>query len=287
MILTSCQSNKQKDHSKAIVSVTILPQKYLIDQISGNTIQVNVMVPKGGSPATYEPTSSQLSSLSESIYYFSTGNLGFEKAWQTRLQKVNPAMKIIDQSIDLQLIRGIEHHGDHHHEGGIDPHIWMSPKNMIQMSTQIFEALSSINPQLKEQYQQNHQRLTEKIKALDIKTAHEMKTISGAKFMIFHPSLSYFARDYNLQQISIEREGKQPSSAHIQSIIQTAQKNSISTIFIQAEFSQEAAKAIAKEVNAEIVVLNPLEYEWLDNIQSISLAIKQSFTKNNPSFVNN
>ena len=119
----------------------------------------------------------------------------------------------------------------------------------------------------------------EEINDLDIKTAESLSNLQKKEFLIFHPALSYFARDYGLKQIPIQLEGKDPSPAYFRKIISYANENDIRTIFIQEEFDIENAKVIAGEISGNIIQINPLDYNWPKQIEQITQSLVD-FDKN-------
>lgn len=230
------------------ISVSIQPQKYIVEQLMGDTIPINVLIPKGSSPATYAPSPSQIKSLSESTLYLRIGHIGFEEAWIPRIKEINPHLKIEDTSTGISYIRGEDHyHGDHVHKGGIDPHIWTSPKTMITVIKNTQEALTTAFPQNKENIIENGKALLNKVSQLDEKYAHTLETVQKRRFYIFHPAYTYLARDYGLQQISIEDKGKEPSAQWLRQLIDKGKEQETQAIFIQEEFDQR---------NAEIILTN-------------------------------
>lgn len=140
LALSACIDNNQEVEKKSL-TVSILPQKYFIEALAGDIYNINVMVTPGASPASYEPTPRQMAMLSNSELYFMIGHLVFEEVWIPRITKINPDLKVIDLSSGIKLIgvdeeNIIEHkHAtqDVHSHHGIDPHIWMSPKQAKQI----------------------------------------------------------------------------------------------------------------------------------------------------------
>lgn len=263
-LLGSCQSG-QDLNDKTVLSVSILPQKYFIEKIAGNLIEVNVLIPPGASPATYEPTLAQLSRLHQSEAYMRIGYVGFELSWMDKIQSVNPEMKIVDLSMGVDLIREDsqekeEHHG--HSHGGIEPHIWMSAINAKIIASNIFRELVLLLPGEEEGMQKNHIEFQNELDSLHRKISVHMQTIGQRNFLIFHPALSYFSRDYDLHQYSIEIEGKTPSPAHLKRLTDLSLEKDITTIFVQSQFDKRHAEILAGEVNAEIVQFNPLDEQW-------------------------
>ena len=258
--ITSCSDKKNTPTS---ISVSVLPQKYLVEQLMGNDVPVNVLIPKGSSPATYSPSPVQVKNLSQSKIYLRIGHIGFEQAWMGRISEINPELIILDTSIGISLIRGEDHvHGDHVHEGGVDPHIWTSPKAMLTVLKNTQEALINHFPKSKEQILKRGLVLEKKMIQLD--DEFEMKCNSFAKksFYIFHPAYTYLARDYGLEQISIERKGKEPSAQWLKKLIDYGREQDIKAIFIQEEFDKRNADVIADELDIPAIQVNPLSADW-------------------------
>ena len=260
--IVSCQSGKV-DKNENQISVSILPQKYFIEKIAGDDFNINVLIPPGASPATYEPTPSQMKGVAKSIAYFKIGHIPFEYAWLNNLIEGAGEIKVIDLSKGIELIRGPEvRHGDHFHKGGIDPHIWSSPKSMKIVAENIYKELIQMNPKEKMKYQANYNRFLAELENLN-QVGKSVIDSSGHKaFMIFHPALSYLARDYGLEQIAIEVDGKDPSPAQMKNLVLKAKEHHIKVVFIQKQFNMDNAEAIAKEIGARVEQIDPLSENW-------------------------
>jgi len=271
----SCKSKQNKVDNK-LISVSILPQKYFIERIAGDDFKVNVLIPPGASPASYEPTPKQMQDMSKSSLYLRIGHIPFEKAWLSKLFEGNSEIKSFDLSEGIELIRGPEtRHGDHVHEGGIDPHIWSSPKTAMQLVANTFKVLVQLAPEKEQLYTANYLKLMSEINIMDKGSETIFSQMPSKAFMIYHPALSYIARDYGLTQISIEADGKAPSPAHMKNIIKLAKTNDIKVIFLQKQFNTENAKTIAKEINAELIQIDPLSEDWLTEMNRIMGYLKR------------
>ncbi len=269
VIMSSCQNaDNEKDHP--VVSVSIVPLEYFVDRLTGEAVDVNVMVPPGASHATYAPSTSQLQKLSDSQLYFRIGHLGYEEAFMHRLQAINPDMQVVNLSDGVRLIRGeVIDHGDHVHEGGIDPHIWMSPKVMLDRLPVIKEALLATYPDIEDDIRANAATLHADIMDLDERLQQLTEELSQKTFLIFHPALTYMARDYGLHQIPIERHGKEPSPALLRQVITEARAHSASVIFIQQEFDMRSAELVSAEADVKLVQINPLAYDWIGSVNHV------------------
>ena len=275
ILLSGCFSGAPKQKNK-VLFVSILPLKYFTDKIVGNTYKVEVTVPPGVGPETYSPTPKQIMLLSEANAYFSIGYLGFEQSWLENFRSTNPDLQIFITSKDINLIRDGEQHGEHVHSQGVDPHIWSSPKAAVQIAKNICNGMIQIDPGNSEFFRKNLSVLLTEIGKVDSTVITLIAKASSKKFIIFHPALGYFARDYGLTQLSIEFDGKVPSPRHLQTVIETAKSENIRFIIIQKEFDQKNAEIIAKETGSKIVQIDPLDYNWPQQI--ISIAEKLSDT---------
>lgn len=276
--ISSCVQQREINPELPLISVSILPQKYFIEQLAGNKVEVNVMVPPGASPATYEPTVSQLSQLDQSVLYMKMGYLGFELSWMDKIRSVNPGMEVINLSDGVRLIYNQEdthHEGHDHHHGGADPHIWMSARNASGIAANMARALTGVLPEDSIQIANKLSILLNRIDSLDREIGNILAETKGKSFMIYHPSLSYFARDYDLEQLSLELEGKTPSPSHMKELSDLGREHGISTIFVQVEFDRKNAEVLAAEIGAKIVPLNPLDEEWPTQMMYIAKKLKE------------
>lgn len=287
LIIISCGNPKEnQQEQKDSVTVSVLPQKYFVEKIVGDRFNVNVMIPPGASPVTYEPTPKQMKDLSDSKVYIRIGHIEFEKSWMNKLKNVNPEMEIIDQSEVAELIEPEgenSHQHDHHHNGhhhhGVDPHIWISPKEVKKQVEFIYKFFIKNYPKSESEFTSNYHAFKKELDSLDQYLQETLKPFQNKKFLIFHPALSYIARDYGLEQISIEIDGKEPTPANIQEIIGVAKDENIKVIFVQSQFSTHNAEVIAKEIQGQVVQIDPLDYNWNQSIKMIADQIAKSYSK--------
>jgi len=257
---TGCNPSEKNNHGN-IITVSILPQKYFTEKIAGSQYNINVMIPPGASPATYEPSPRQIRDLSNSDVYLRIGKIGFETAWIDKLEHNYPGIPFIDVSEGIDFITTMHVHDDHRHEGS-DPHIWMSPKNTLKICNNIFRGLSGIFPHDSVLFRKNYKKLLLEINRVDSMFTSFSSGLEGKHFLIYHPALGYLARDYDMVQHVLELEGKEPPPSHIAEIIKEAELNNINYIFVQSQFSMDNAKSLAREINAEIIEINPLNEDW-------------------------
>lgn len=269
-------SSKGSRDGKRVLTVTIEPQRYFLDRIVGNAFTINTLVPVGTSPETYEPAPSVMVNMGKSEVYFMVGDLGFERAWSQRLAENNPEVLIVNCSDGVERMEGHEHHHDegdahhHHHHDGMDPHVWSSPKAVKLFTRNMLEAVVNADPGNEEIYRENYRQLLGTIERTDSTIQTLLDNAKGRSFIIYHPALGYFARDYGLSQLSIEFEGKNPSPSQIKELVDIARAEKVNTIFVQMGFDKKNAEVIAQEINGEIFVIDPLAYEWDEELIRIA-----------------
>ncbi len=278
LLATSCRTGSET-MDKPVISVSIIPQQYFVEQLAGDLADINVMIPPGASPATYEPTISQLGKLHQSAVYMRIGFVGFERSWMDKITSVNPGMKIVDLSEGVEIImeeagEREDHHGHTHH--GTDPHIWMSTINARIIARNIYNELLLLFPGEKESLLAMFDQFSLSLDSLHLAITNTLEGIENRKFMIYHPALTYYARDYGLEQFSLEIEGKTPSPAHLKQMTDLAIHHQISKILIQNQFDRINAEVLAKETGSEIIQFDPLDLQWGEQMRYIAEQLNPS-----------
>jgi zinc transport system substrate-binding protein len=277
ILIVSC--GRRNEPGSKIISVSIAPFKYFVKEIAGSNFTVNVMVPAGTDPHVYEPSPDQINKLHQSVAYISNGCLGFEKSWLDRFYEVNRNMKKLSLADNIDLITPGRHSGGELSEGA-DPHYWVSPLCAFKVASSVKEFLVELDPPNSEQYEENYEMLVEKISEVD-SIAKELSSFKGNRaFMIYHPNLGYLARDYGLEEISVEYEGKEPAPLRFKELIDRAKKDHLKVILVQREFDTKIAKEIADETGARITIIDPLSEDWYASTKEIIKILKDSFLEN-------
>jgi len=280
IFFTSCSGGGVKDseEGKRVITVSIVPFRYFVEAIGGDDFSVNVMVPAGSNPHIYEPFPDQIFRLRKSVAYISNGYLGFEITWLGRFYDTNETMKKLTLSQNIEPL-GPEHHQEGDHVEGADPHYWVSPKCALIMAASVKDFLVELNPDSKSKYETNYQKLLTVISGIDRKATDLFSGVRSKSFMIYHPNLGYLARDYGLEEIAVEYEGKEPPPSRMKNLIDRARAGGIKTIFVQREYDAKNAKAIADEIGAEVRIIDPLSGDWPGSTLEIINALNESFTE--------
>jgi zinc transport system substrate-binding protein len=279
---TSTQTEQNQDELQVIVS--ILPQAYFVERIGGGQVSVQVMVGPGEEAHTYEPSPEQMKDLSTADLFFTIG-IEYEETWVPRFIDINPDLTFFDSAegiIRIPVADAHDHDEDHEeisadsdqsHEEGLDPHVWLSPQNGKIIARNILAALIEVSPQNKQTFEENYDALIADIDQLDESIRSSLAVINSRTFMVFHPAWGYFADQYDLEQVSVQVGGQDPSPSEMAALVDIARDEAIRVIFVQPSFNSEDAQSIAKEINAEIASVDPLSRDWLMNLENVAAAL--------------
>jgi zinc transport system substrate-binding protein len=276
------------------VIVSILPLADFVENIGGERVAVTVMVPPGADYHTFAPTPGQLREVSRAKAFVKVGSgVEFELAWMDRIRAQNEEMLIVDSSVGIELMemvahcpyheeeehedkrhhKGEDHEKEHHHHASLDPHIWLSPSNARIMVQNISEGLIKIDPEHADFYRENLETYLRELDALDRYISKLFEGFANRYFLIYHPAFGYFARDYNLKQLAIEHEGKEPTPKVIMESIDLAKKHNLSYVFVSPLFPVRHAEVIAREIGAQTVIIDHLPRHFIPGIRDIASAL--------------
>ncbi|MDZ7840444.1 MAG: zinc ABC transporter substrate-binding protein [Gammaproteobacteria bacterium] len=264
--------------------VSIKPLQFLVEQVGGRRVEIAVVVEAGQSPETYEPTPRQISGLADADIFFGVG-MPLEPVWRRQLRQTgSSAPQWVDLSDGLPADPDAhDDHGEneseagtHYHHGGIDPHIWLSPVNAQHMATGIADALAAIDPANADRYRENAETLRTALTALDREISETLADSGVDAFLVYHPAWGHFARAYDLEQISIESEGKQPGPRGLVEVVQKAEEKHIKTLFIDPMHNDRLARTVADAIGARLEVLDPLALDYFDNLRRTARVIADS-----------
>lgn len=259
----------EKLDNKPLISVSIEPLRNIVEHLAGDYYKVVTLTPVGASPETYEPTPKQLMDVSNSKLYFAIGTLGFEKQQLERMKETAPTLKIYTVSDGISLL-SVQHEG---HGDSTDPHIWMSPKNVVQMARNVCNALCQNDPEHTAVYKKKMAELERHADEIDRRIRLMVSKVRYRNFLIYHPALAYFANEYGFRQLTIEQDGKEPSSEHLATIISEAKAAEVHIIFLQREFKGRSVKSFSEATGARVVIINPLAYRWDNEVIATAKAL--------------
>ena len=266
---------------KIAVFVSIVPQKFFVEQIGKGLVEIHVMVEPGASPATYEPKPAQMAAISKSRIYFSIG-VPFEKTWLKKIAAANPGMRIVHTEHGIQKMPMAAHRHDggkgrekeHHDHAVPDPHVWLSPPLVMVQARNILTALQEADPAHHSDYEANFKAFAAMLVDLDGELRGIFAGKRGLQFMVFHPAWGYFAHAYGLKQVPIEIEGKEPKPAQLKKLIDHARAHKIKVVFVQPQFSSKSAEQVAKEIGGQVAFVDPLALNWAENLREVATKFK-------------
>ena len=253
----------------AVVSIT--PQKTFLQEIAKDKVNITTMVKPGVSMHTYEPKPSDMKKIAKADIYFGIG-VEFEEHWLDKFKSLNQKMLIVDTSKGIKKLSSL-HKDEHTKDEHLDPHIWTSPSNVKIIASNILDALVLKDSKNKEFYIKNYKEFINKIENTNKQIKDILSKKDHNRFMVFHPSWQYFAKQYNLKQIPIEIEGKNPKPKMLKELIVKAKKNNIKAIFASPYKSDKMAKLIANELKIKVIKITPMSQKWSDTLIKMAKAI--------------
>lgn len=288
VVMSGCGDKSKSIVGKPTITVSLEPQKYFLDKIVGDKIQVECLLKNGANPENYEPAMSDLMTLQRSVAYLKMGNVGFEQVLVDKLAQNDESLLVYDSSHGIDFIMGThdccEHqhhnheHGDesvegHNHALSADPHTWTSVINAKIIARNMLDVVLDVDSANTDYYNANYNSLIASLDSLDNYASAKLAPHKGEAFLVWHPSLSYFARDYGLEQISVGQIGKELSAQQLQTQIDNARNHNAHVFFFQKEFDSQQASVLNKQIGAKMININPLSYEWETEIRRVIDAI--------------
>lgn len=265
----------EKSTAKPYILVSVAPYKFFVEKIAEETVDVGLMVPAGASSHTFEPSPRQMLNAGQADIWFQIGE-GFEPKATAALKAHHPDMKFVDLRKGVDLIydsdcaTGHCHCAHHASEGCADPHFWLSARQGKIQAKTIAEALSKQYPQHAQLYAKRLDNFLKELDDLDQEIKEKLAPLKNRTIMVSHPAYAYFCRDYQLKQLSIEFEGKDPSPQQLTKVLTQARKENVKTIFIQIQYNNKGARLIAREIGAKVVTLDPYAENYFHSMRDIA-----------------
>lgn len=277
--LVSCGEKRTNNGTdKPLVTVSVAPQAWFVDQISGGLVAARPMVPRAANPEEYDPSPLDIARLEESALFIYTGTLPFEIAWIDRLSGTETKVLNLAERMPHDLLFPVEEaHGDGHTHPLGDPHFWTSFEGGRQIAEVSFEALVGLLPGDSTVLRQNYEALLAKISDLEDESREAYASDASPKaFLIYHPSLTAYSREMGLRQLVIEEDGKEPSPRHLASVLHEAAAAGVKTVLVQKEFNPSGSRSAAKELSIKTVEINPYDYDWEGQMRLLVSALTET-----------
>lgn len=275
MLLSVLLSNQSMAKPDGMIIVSIPPLEYMMQRIVGDSIAVDSLVSTNGSPELFEPSPKELLKIQNADLYFALG-LPFEKKWLATIRQ--------QKSIDIeenccQDLRSLDVSHTHIHDQHKDPHIWTDPVLSIEIARRMKDSVTRLFKDKEILFENNFLKLEQELITLDKEIRNQTQQLTHRTFIVSHPAWSYFSKRYALEQLSIEQEGKETGARARSRLLQSAKQKKISAVYHQAQLNSKSARLFADEINAEVIEINPLEYDHITNLKLTADLIVKSLNK--------
>ena len=272
-----------------VAYMPVLPYEFLMEKLASGLVDIRTIVGEGDDCHDYSPTPKQVTKISKSnlIFY---GDLGFEGNFFVKLGDGNKAPKQIDLLGGLKLLEGScaaceaakkeghdhAHNHNHDHDELKDPHVWLSPNMLKQQAQNLTKELKTyLGESAHGELDSNLAALTKELDQVDKELREALAPLKGQKFYVYHGAFAYFAADYGLEQVAIEIGNRKPTPKQLTKIANQAKQDNVKIVFVQPQFDQSSAKALASAIGGEVATLDPLEKDVVANLRKIAAAMKQ------------
>lgn len=256
--------------TKPTVVVSIEPYRYFTEQIAGDKVKVVTLVPRGASPETYEPTARQMVEIADSRMYLLIGTTPFEQSWTRRIAETvgssSSSLRLVDTSRGVLSVRD--------RQGVADPHLWMSTRNAILIAGNIYKALKEEFPADSTYFHHRLLSFTAAAHRLDSTIVTTLPQTKPLTFLIYHPALTYFAREYGLRQLVLEEEGKEPTASSMAAVIRQARTARVRTFFVQQEVANRNNEVVEQALQLRPTLIQPLGYDWPKEMMLVAKSLR-------------
>lgn len=274
MFIAGCKSSINE--KRMIVTVSIEPQRWLAERIVGDKADIKVLLLGDANPENFDPPISALRDASRSALFMQMGHLPWESALIEKIKAGREDLLVVDTSDGIELIHGGHSHDDHECEE-IDPHTWTSVKNARIIASNMLKGLQTADPAHADFYATNYKALDAELDSLDRSISSRLSSLRGKVFIVWHPSLSYFARDYGLKQLALGMENKEMTLPMMQQKIEQAKQGSIGVFFVQPQMDAGGkADPVIDAAGAVKRVIRPLSPDWKGELENIVDALTDS-----------
>ncbi|MEI8243750.1 MAG: zinc ABC transporter substrate-binding protein [bacterium] len=265
---------------RPLIYVGLPPQRWLVQQLAGDRVQVGLLLSPGQNPHTFEPTARQVGDLAAARCYLMMG-LPFERALVKKIQATNPSLLVRDVAAGVprrMAPRHVRHPGDAEDADGCsegaDPHVWLTPAAMAILASNTVAALSACDPAGRGTYEARLMLLREQCARLDVELRTLLAPVRGGVMLSYHASWGYFTDAYVLRQVAIETEGRAPAARQLAALIDLAKQEKVRRIFLEPPYDPRPGQTLARQIHAEVVIIDPLAEDWDTNLRRIAEQVR-------------
>lgn len=283
LVFAGCHPVAEPSAGRIRAAVTVPPQAFFVERIGGDRVEVEVMIPPGYSHVDYPLSPGRMAALSRARLYVKVGHPAFE----FEAEQIDPFLEGLDGVEVVDMSRGMDLIGEeagevhpesedgHGHSGG-DPHVWVAPDTVAVAARNIAAALLRIDPAHAGEYRANLVSFEAEIAGLDREIRARLDHHRGDRFMVYHPTWGYFARQYGLRQVAIEAEGKEPGAGRLIRLIDLARREDVKVVFVQSGFPRKSAQVIADAVGGRVLTADPQDRDWAANLRRVAAELDEA-----------
>ncbi len=259
-----------QNKSETKIVATFLPIYMFTKGVTGESGEVEILIPPGTDPHEYQATPNNVRSIAEADVLVKNG-LGLEEfldklvdaAGNYQLQEIDASQKIKALEEDNH-DHDHDHDHDHSHETG-NPHVWLDPVLAQQQVKNIRDGLIKADPNNAATYQVNADIYLKKLQKLDQEFQTRLAPFKGCKFIAFHDAYPYLAKRYNLQQMAVvELPQDNITPADIQRVIRAAKEYQVKGLLAEIGFNDSRIQQIAQDIGLPVKMLDPINSGSLD-----------------------
>ncbi len=291
LALVGCGQTPQENQGKLQVVTTVYPVYDVVKKVAGDQADVTLLVPPGAEPHDWEPTASDLKKIGQAKVFFYNG-AGLEPTDQILKKEITRDATVVELSQGLDLLKlqddddhdhdhdhDADHHDEdhhdedhhdedhhaeghhHHHHGGVDPHVWLDPQNVMKEAAVVADALAKADPTHADAYRANAKKYQDELAALDKDMDAALSSLANKNLVVSHEAFGYLAARYGLTQIGIMGvdADAEPTPDRMAQLVEFIREHDVRTIYSEELVNPRLAEAIAAETGAVVRVLNPIE----------------------------
>ena len=287
LALVGCGQAPQENQGKLQVVTTVYPVYDVVKKVAGDHADVTLLVPPGAEPHDWEPTASDLKKIGQAKVFFYNG-AGLEPTDQILKKDITRDAMVVELSHGLDLLKAEDHddddhdhdhdadhhdeehhdedhhaegHHHHHHHGGVDPHVWLDPQNVMKEAAAVADALAKADPTHADAYRANAKKYQEELAALDKNMDAALSSLANKNLVVSHEAFGYLSARYGLTQVGIMGvdADAEPTPERMAQLIEFIREHDVRTIYSEELVNPRLADAIAAETGAVVRVLNPIE----------------------------
>lgn len=284
LALVGCGQTPQENQGKLQVVTTVYPVYDVVKKVAGDRADVTLLVPPGAEPHDWEPTASDLKKIGQAKVFFYNG-AGLEPTDQILKKEITRDAMVVELSQGLDLLKlqddddhdhdhdtdhhDADHHDEdhhaeghhHHHHGGVDPHVWLDPQNVMKEAAVVADALAKADPAHADAYRANAKKYQDELAALDKDMDAALSSLANKNLVVSHEAFGYLAARYGLTQIGIMGvdADAEPTPDRMAQLVEFIREHDVRTIYSEELVNPRLADAIAAETGAVVRVLNPIE----------------------------